>query len=49
MAPIANAQADQMQALKYFHGYPLGFSLSRQTVTDRFQEQLSRITKPLDR
>lgn len=25
MAPIAKAQADQMQALKYFHGYPLDF------------------------
>ena len=25
MAPIANAQADQMQALGHFHGYPQGF------------------------
>ena len=25
MAPIANAQADQMQALGHFHDYPLDF------------------------
>ena len=29
MAPIANAQADQMQALGLFHGYPLDFFHSR--------------------
>ena len=29
MAPAANAQADQIQALRHFHGYPLDFFLSR--------------------
>ena len=29
MAPIANAQADQMQALKHFHGYPFDVLHSR--------------------
>ena len=28
MAPIATAQADQIQALKHFQGYPLNFFLS---------------------
>ena len=28
MAPIANAQADQMQALGQFHEYPLDFFTS---------------------
>ena len=39
MVPIANPQADQMQTLGQFHGYPL----------NGFYEPLSRITKPLDR
>ena len=60
MAPIATAQADQIQALKHFHGYPLDFFLSCGYLLDFFSQRLngcrsfswallSRITKPLDR
>ena len=48
-APVANAQADQIQALRHFHGYPLDFFLSPLMVADHFHEPLGRITKPLDR
>ena len=42
MAPVANAQADQMQALRHFHGYPLDFVHSRYIVANRFHESLDR-------
>ena len=47
MAPIANAQADQMQALKHFHGCPLDFFTAIKQLPI-FHELLSMITKSLD-
>ena len=47
MVPIANSQADQMQALKNFHGYRLDFFTAVKGLPI-FHELLSMITKLLD-
>ena len=49
MAPVAiYTQADQIQVLELFHGYPLDFFTAVKRLPDHFYKPLSRITKPLD-